>query len=137
MVESFEELKTLFEDMFQDDLAGIHSASQSGATASCSSSMFDTYGKSTSLPSKRNFEMNSVKSEIENSSNIETHFQGFSFGVSAISTSPSLNIFPTYTMHIIIIDKTFPFSSHFFMKTGETRGKSSGRRMCSRKVQKK
>lgn len=100
VVESFEELKTLFEDMFQDDLASINSSSQGGATASCSSSMFDAYGKSPNLSSKRNFELNSVKSEVENSSNFEAHFQGFSFG------------------------------------TGGTGGKSSGRRMCSRRVQK-
>lgn len=81
VVESFEELKTLFEDMFQDDLASIKSSSQGGATASCSSSMFDAYGKSPNLSSKRNFELNSVKSEVENSSNFEAHFQGFSFGV--------------------------------------------------------
>lgn len=87
MVESFEELKTLFEDMFQDDLAGISSSSQGGATASCSSFMFDAYGKSANLPSKRNFELNSVQSEVENSSDFEAHFQEFSFGVSAISTS--------------------------------------------------
>ncbi|KAL1814305.1 uncharacterized protein LOC108223969 isoform X2 [Daucus carota subsp. sativus] len=100
VVESFEELKTLFEDMFQDDLASINSSSQSGATASCSSSLFDTFGKNPSLPNKRNFEQNSVKPEPENSFNFDTHFQGFSFG------------------------------------TGGTRGKSSGRRMCSRRVQK-
>ncbi|KAL8122738.1 uncharacterized protein LOC141717588 isoform X2 [Apium graveolens] len=100
VVESFEELKTLFEDMFQDDLAGINSSTQGGGTGLCSSSMFDDYGKSASLPSKRNFELNPIKSEVENSSNFEAHFQGFSFG------------------------------------TGGTRGKSSGRRMCSRRVQK-
>lgn len=85
-MESFEELKTLFEDMFQDDLASINSSSQSGATASCSSSLFDTFGRNPSLPNKRNFEQNSVKPEPENSFNFDTHFQGFSFGVSAIST---------------------------------------------------
>ncbi|KAK1358544.1 Chaperone DnaJ [Heracleum sosnowskyi] len=81
VVESFEELKTLFEDMFQDDLASISSSSQGGDTASCSSSLFDAYGKSPSLPSKRNFELNSMNSEVENPSNFEAHFQGFSFGV--------------------------------------------------------
>lgn len=132
MVESFEELKTLFEDMFQDDLAGINSSTQGGGTGLCSSSMFDDYGKSASLPSKRNFELNPIKSEVENSSNFEAHFQGFSFGVSVIFTLPS----PKRTPDVPTINYFRFFSSHFYMKTGGTRGKSSGRRMCSRRVQK-
>lgn len=86
VVESFEDLKSLFNDMFQNDLegfGGMGSSSKSGATTTCSSSMFATYGEKSSTSNKRNFEM---KSDVGSSSNFDTHFQGFSFGADSMES---------------------------------------------------
>ncbi|KAG5523606.1 hypothetical protein RHGRI_035416 [Rhododendron griersonianum] len=80
--ESFEELKELFEEMFQSDLEAFGSStSQSVTPPSCSCS-YASCSESSNTTNKRNSsDMNSGKAKNGDSSSFDVHFDGFHVGV--------------------------------------------------------
>ncbi|XP_058194703.1 uncharacterized protein LOC131311316 [Rhododendron vialii] len=80
--ESFEELKELFEEMFQSDMEAFGSStSQSVTPPSCSCS-YASCSESSNTTNKRNSsDMNSGKAKNGDSSSFDVHFDGFRVGV--------------------------------------------------------
>lgn len=70
--ETFEELKDLFEEMFQSDIESLDSSSQTGSPTSYSS-LFSSCGESSSSHKRGSSEMSNAK--------VEDDFQGFCIGV--------------------------------------------------------
>ncbi|KAJ0794446.1 putative DnaJ domain, Chaperone J-domain superfamily [Helianthus annuus] len=73
--ETFEELKDLFEEMFQSDIESLSSSSQTGSSNSYSS-LFSSCGESSGAHKRGSSEMLNVK--------VEDDFQGFCIGTSAL-----------------------------------------------------
>ncbi|MFS7950186.1 putative DnaJ domain, Chaperone J-domain superfamily [Helianthus anomalus] len=73
--ETFEELKDLFEEMFQSDIESLSSSSQTGSSNSYSS-LFSSCGESSGSHKRGSSEMLNVK--------VEDDFQGFCIGTSAL-----------------------------------------------------
>ncbi|KAK9056543.1 hypothetical protein SSX86_023905 [Deinandra increscens subsp. villosa] len=75
--ESFEELKDLFEEMFQSDIESLSSSSQTESSASYSS-LFSSCGESSGCHKRGS-------SEMSNTFKVEDDFQGFCMGTDGLS----------------------------------------------------
>ncbi|KAI7985603.1 hypothetical protein LOK49_LG14G02210 [Camellia lanceoleosa] len=79
--ETFEELQELFGEMFQSDLDGFGSTSQTLNPSSCSSSSYASCSGTSDANNKRNsFEMNSGNTKSESCSGFDAQFEGFCLG---------------------------------------------------------
>ncbi|KAI3426652.1 CIA30 domain-containing protein [Psidium guajava] len=88
--ETLEELRDLFDEMFQADIEAFAADSRTLTPAMCStssSSSYISYRASSGSSNKRNSsEISRVKAE--DSSGFESHFQSFCFGVSSLAAMP-------------------------------------------------
>lgn len=75
--ESFEELKDLFEEMFQSDIESLSSSSQTGSATS-HSSFFSSCGESLTSNKRGSSEMSNTKVE-------DAQFQGFCIGTGGLT----------------------------------------------------
>ncbi|KAB5564032.1 hypothetical protein DKX38_004086 [Salix brachista] len=79
MEESFEELRELFDEMFQEDLNSFGIDSQ--AAPSCSPSHVSSNGSSNSNNERVSVDMNLGKTKVDDSSSFNSHFEKFCLGV--------------------------------------------------------
>uniref|UniRef100_A0A6N2MX34 J domain-containing protein n=1 Tax=Salix viminalis TaxID=40686 RepID=A0A6N2MX34_SALVM len=79
MEESFEELRELFDEMFQEDLNSFGMDSQ--AAPSCSPSHVSSSASSNSNNERVSVDMNLGKTEVDDSSSFNSHFEKFCLGV--------------------------------------------------------
>ena len=82
MEESFEELRELFDEMFQEDLNSFGIYSQ--AAPSCSPSCVSNSESSNSNNKRVSVDMNLGKTKVDDSSSFNSHFEKFCLGVSCL-----------------------------------------------------